>query len=1358
MRNIVIFCLLATGAQAAIQNVSVLGVTATQAIIRYTAPNNSPCNVEVSESSAYSPLVNDVDGTKFASAPSDARVGSISNGVERLFVAGKRAAEIGIDTVRYSRALQTATQHFFRITCPTTGDQATGTFETNTIPFGASYVEPEASDPNLPGSYAYPTLSTNDRTQQVIDPQTGLAIKRLSLPKEQTLTLTGVPLPTTRSSAWANLGNLQAADGQAATVSSSTAPVFLGLNSSSPWLGYMRPDSTAYQGPEAGFGYYQVHLIAAVNPGGAAPANPDDATIVACLTQDGVNCYPGSTQYQAKLTTSFADTPFGTTNTIDLWQATPGTTLPRWILTAPRGGNVVCDGSPTVTLTGGSLFGIHWGPGSDININGVDYPIASVINTVQVALSGNCPSSLIAAGAFDQGTQTFRTVTPTFQSTDVGRQIEIVGAGGGNGLWISSVNQVIDAQTIVTNDVPAVTAVNTQFGFTYGYAANNFGVLVSKKTASSDTISIDYASVNYELDFYFQFTDEGGLEYCSRNTVTGPNGRPGYNCTIAGGGSLYWVDAASAETHFLGTLNTVNPYAACAAENQFHDINDPDTNYCAGSGTIYSVKYYGNHSEPVALNPGGNFGFFQTMPNCNTSQGPPPYTSQWPCVVTKLLTPGTDVITLAGAFSQNPAYAPAMDTVNFRSLVFKTVDENGDLLFTIARGGNDAVGWGVVYRPSATSNSEGGTSTGPLNNHGCVGGGAPGCVIAAVPGWARPGCHWCVIKEVNAPYPGWMAVSTYGWTGSQPGTGPYYVPVIDGTANGTKNYLDGSTTLINCPPNTFGATGQNCSMLTIGSEPLSQPHGGGETGLPGELGIAMVGDYFEAELGLPIGAPEQMMLISKQPGAVTGTWIYTLWRKINAANGSSYVTTRPNPVLYTVCGANQVLADQPSGQVWYWNFLADPHGMNATGQTIPPDPTSALGHQFFSHGNYGADGTPNTDGRCANSQYNCYSTLLSNGQPFAQEIESPLSTGVQVLNPPFGHGSYDANDLQSHPTGAGVAAPPDRFNYMFDGRPYYGGVSSGSVTGNGSNPATLIAGQLYKFPQSSMPNLDLPYRKIYPTAAFTGQLPLVDVSGPATGNVLGTGTSDAYKYCVAAAVNECRQGSSIGDVYVNAPYIRYPYCFNEPQNGNLDDDYDICIAGSISTRDALTQIYMNTVDNEGRAQRILTKYRRARVLGIFDTVYVLPNGQWMIFEGQFVGDGSLNKSYFIAKIPPPAPQDSYNRLDFIPISISLPPLAGATQAFVRFGYAENGPAPSLFCTSRKENCVAGAPTASTPVDPVNPFFFEQTEAASWSPAACTSGCTITLAGIPQRVMYYQFVYKNSTGIVYTSPVSTTIVP
>jgi hypothetical protein len=1020
MRNLVLLCLLATGAQATIQNVSVLGTTATQALIHYTAPNNSPCNIEVSESPTYRPLVHDVDGTLFASAASDTRPGSVTNGAERLFAVGKRAAEVALDTARYSRALQTATQHYFRITCPSTGDQATGTFQTNTILFGQGYAEPEASDPNRPGSYAYPTLSTNDRTQAIVDPQTGLLIKRLSLPKQTTANPSGVPFPTVRASAWNNLTNLQAADGQAATVSGATGPLFMGLNSRSPYLNsFMYPWAGAYQGTESAFGYYQVHVVAAVNPGGNAPSNPDDATIVVCLTYDGATCYPGSAQYQARLTTGMSDTAFGTTNTVDLWQAMPGTTLPNWPMMSERNGNVSCDGSPTVTLTAGQPFGIHWGPGSNLNINGADYPIATIAHTAKLTLAVNCPTSLVTEGAFDAGSNIFRTVADTFQPSDVGRQIEVVGAGGGAGIWLSSVGRVIDARTILTNDGPPVTGVTTQFGFTYGYVANNFGVLISKKSASPDTIAVDYAYVNYELDFYEQFVDQGGLPLCGTTTVTGANGRPGYSCVISGG-QMYWVDAASAETHFLGLLSTNSPDAGCGGIGQLHDAKDPDTFYCGQKGPIYSVKYYGNHLEPTALNPGGDFGIFQSFPNCDTSKGKPPYTNQQPCLVTTLLTPGTDVIALAGAFSNNPQYPPAMDTVNFRTLWFNGADENGDLLFNTYRGANDTLGWFFVFRPSATSNSEGGSSTGPAGNHGCVGAGHPGCIIAAMTSWASKGCRWCPIKGVGSPYPGWMYIGTYGWTNSQPGSGPYYIPVVDGTPNGTLNYLDGAASLIDCPANQFGATGHNCSKLTVGSEPLSPPHGAGETGLPGELGPAMLGDYFATQVQLPINSAEQMMLIAKTPGAVPGTWVYTLWRKINSANGANYATTGPNPSLYTVCGANQYLADQPSGESVLWNFLADPHGTNSTGQTIPPQPNSTLGHPFYSHGNYASNGTPNTDHRCAAGQYACYSTVLLNNLPFSQAIQSPLPTGVMVSNPGFGQtGAADYTNIQAHPTGGG---------------------------------------------------------------------------------------------------------------------------------------------------------------------------------------------------------------------------------------------------------------------------------------------------------------------------------------------------
>src|ERR1039458_4012454 len=73
-------------------SVQVLGTTATQGIIAYTAPDANPCTVQVSENSSLSPLVPDIDPTIFANSDLDNRVGSISNGTAREFVIGQRAA------------------------------------------------------------------------------------------------------------------------------------------------------------------------------------------------------------------------------------------------------------------------------------------------------------------------------------------------------------------------------------------------------------------------------------------------------------------------------------------------------------------------------------------------------------------------------------------------------------------------------------------------------------------------------------------------------------------------------------------------------------------------------------------------------------------------------------------------------------------------------------------------------------------------------------------------------------------------------------------------------------------------------------------------------------------------------------------------------------------------------------------------------------------------------------------------------------------------------------------------------------------------------------------------------------------
>jgi len=162
-----------------ISNVSVVGVTPTQAVVGYTAPSTAACSTELSESATYLPVVHDVDGGLFTGASADSRATSIGTGtLNRMVVFGARLVDTSpADSNNYSRALQANTTHYFRITCGTA--TATGTFATSNIPFQVSYQDVPQVD--VPGATKIPTL-LNDRTQTIVDPHTGALIRRVSLP------------------------------------------------------------------------------------------------------------------------------------------------------------------------------------------------------------------------------------------------------------------------------------------------------------------------------------------------------------------------------------------------------------------------------------------------------------------------------------------------------------------------------------------------------------------------------------------------------------------------------------------------------------------------------------------------------------------------------------------------------------------------------------------------------------------------------------------------------------------------------------------------------------------------------------------------------------------------------------------------------------------------------------------------------------------------------------------------------------------------------------------------------------------------------------------------------------------------
>src|ERR1035441_7312958 len=115
-------------------SVTLVGTTATQAILTYTAPSSNPCTIEVSESASFSPLVNDVNGALFSRANLDSRTGDITNAAFRIAVIGTRASQTASDGNVYSRALQNSTLHYYRITCD--GQTGQGSFTTANIPLG----------------------------------------------------------------------------------------------------------------------------------------------------------------------------------------------------------------------------------------------------------------------------------------------------------------------------------------------------------------------------------------------------------------------------------------------------------------------------------------------------------------------------------------------------------------------------------------------------------------------------------------------------------------------------------------------------------------------------------------------------------------------------------------------------------------------------------------------------------------------------------------------------------------------------------------------------------------------------------------------------------------------------------------------------------------------------------------------------------------------------------------------------------------------------------------------------------------------------------------------------------------------
>jgi hypothetical protein len=195
----------------------------------------------------------------------------------------------------------------------------------------------------------------------------------------------------------------------------------------------------------------------------------EDAKIQACLTINGVTCWPtnATAKYQEVALGTAATNTFATLGTavplLDAWTPAGFSPLNRADLSS-RAGMVNVDQAGVVTWQSGgypnTYFSPNWTNGSKISIAGSDCKIAVMGGLTQLTIdpaSCSAPLSLPLTGA--------------------------------------------------------------------AFTGSNFGFLVRKKTASTDTINVQYAEYTTGTSQYMDYNASGSAKLCSdtltQNSVTG---------------------------------------------------------------------------------------------------------------------------------------------------------------------------------------------------------------------------------------------------------------------------------------------------------------------------------------------------------------------------------------------------------------------------------------------------------------------------------------------------------------------------------------------------------------------------------------------------------------------------------------------------------------------------------------------------------------------------------------------------------------------------------------------------------------------------------------------------------------------
>jgi len=1181
-------------------------------------------------------LIDDLNPNLFPGADQDTRTGNPNSGQYRIFVIGKRTADVAVDGNRYARALQVNSRHHHTLTCGTKGPVgATGAtgprgatgpgvwdaeFTTQNLQVGDTHNEAPPVDRTQPGQYAYPTVQWANRAQSLIDPLTGVRSMRATGLATTASTVQGFQTAIDLNGVWQS---------PSAPLNGGGTATFTGPCLSGSCALLLRADSLSLPGGATyttGYGvgssldWVTVTMSkASISNASCTPGKKgSDCNVVLCLTANGVTC--ASAEHQVGLTTTPSSYSVGSGTPMDLWQSSGAPSIARPDVSMASGKVNYTYATRRVTWVSGNKFNTKWTAGSWIMVAGAEYQIESIQSELALKLSAPGP-----VGDLQQAP----------------------------------------------------------------YSANNFGVLIRKKTASADQVSVGYTTFQYGSSAVPAWPALS-LQLCSPTAVTAGS-LSGYNCFTDR--ELYWVSGDGTDVRDLGYVGTYprrdtkgnllwQAGYACGDSSYPHfDPLDGDTWYCMlpfyfstdSRQAIVKAHYEGAHG---AYTPGG------VIPDCDVNGG------VQPCIRFTPMQPNkADAVSVAG-----PAFNPEYLASVYKATYFEWggVSSEGDIVaYTREAGGQDTKGWTFVF----TLGDRTPTGTGPNSMR----------IVAAASSYRHAPDTWCSIHSGFPPEGAWESLSHNDFL-TKGSTYQYTTRLTSPLLNTTAGLPGGPDT---CPANGFGVSGRNCTDITTVGEPTLVADGS-------YLQDVQPGDVIRAD-------NEYMRVVAK-----AGHTHLTLQRGYTGVMASHSGTT-----LYMNCG----LVGKIWGQGGYgmWNFRADPYGLNQDGSTILVDWNNVGGHgcSVPDGVHVNSAGMPSRIGETAcpsgalgGTGANCYQIRTGT---LATIIGAP-GWGV-AADPPFAGaiGIGTANTVDSHP------GPCLGALWCLDARPMNGGTSDGvaSMAGSSGTPFTLLAGQLWKLAGGGT----VLKRKQLATMAYVGRSPLVDVSGPSSS--IPIDATGSYTYCVAVAAGECYSGSAANDVFVNAPIVSYGYCTYAGIAVQADDTNSICIGPLGPFTGNLTQFSVLQQDTYGAyARRLGPTFSRWNQQSVFWNMSMTPNGELGFSQARWL-DG-VRSDNLVTVLPPYPPVDNISRSTFVPITVDIPPQGAGSSMVVEFGYAENGPFDSFFCTSRQEACVAAGANNQT-----TPFYFAQSE--RYSGVSCASGCTIAIRALSQRVLYYRWGQLDTSG-------------